>query len=334
MLGVVGNVWLAILVLLGYLSYLLRGRTPKLAYDAMRRLYCRTDGGFNAICARGASVLTTRYSAPYSSGCLGDISEPEFKQIVQAVRRDGYFAFENLLDPELVRSLRGFAETIPCFPLSSLYPAGEPIIFKGQDVPFAKYDFNAESLVGDGTVQRLLCDTQLIAFAQEYLGARPVIDSVAMWWSARQMQASSEAAQLFHFDLDRLRFIKFFVYLTDVDTHSGPHCYVRGSHAHKPKELRELKRFDDEELHSSFSSDAFVEHLGRAGQVLCVDTSGFHKGKLPTMSHRLIFELEFSISLFGANYGRVDARRSDLRSDHREVVDRFPFVYKGIFGRE
>ena len=43
-------------------------------------------------------------------------------------------------------------------------------------------------------------------------------------------KADSEAAQMFHFDLDRIKWLKFFIYLTDVKINSGPHVYVSGTH--------------------------------------------------------------------------------------------------------
>jgi hypothetical protein len=41
---------------------------------------------------------------------------------------------------------------------------------------------------------------------------------------------SSEVTQRFHYDTAHPHFIKFFVYLTDVDSDNGPHCVVPTSH--------------------------------------------------------------------------------------------------------
>ena len=51
-----------------------------------------------------------------------------------------------------------------------------------------------------------------------------------MWWSvAGNKQPDSAAAQLYHFDMDRIRWIKFFINLTDVTAENGPHCFIAGS---------------------------------------------------------------------------------------------------------
>ena len=97
-------------------------------------------------------------------------------------------------------------------------------MFDPTDVRAVRYDLDEADVVRSLAAQRLLADESLLAVAQEYLEAAPVQDMVAMWWStAAEEQPSSAAAQLYHFDLDRLRFLKVFVYLSDVDDSAGPH---------------------------------------------------------------------------------------------------------------
>ena len=77
---------------------------------------------------------------------------------------------------------------------------------------------------------------------------RPLHHVVERAWKG----ASSEAAQLFHFDMDRIRFLKVFIYLTDVGTENGPHVYVRGSHRSKPPAFFRDRRFSDAEVKRAF----------------------------------------------------------------------------------
>lgn len=324
---------LVAIFVISYISFFMKGRTPGRGYDAMRQLYCLTDGRFNRFCAYIAGAMRPKYRASPISGHLGDFSASEFEAAIERLRKDGYLAFKNPLDQDLVEGLRTFATTTPCYPMNSQYPSGPPILYDKDTAAFPKYDFSPEDLMRNELVQQLVADPQLLAFAQEYLGARATVDSVAMWWSAPVDKAHSDAAQLYHFDMDRLRFVKFFVYLTDVDTDTGPHCYVKGSHSGKARSLREIKRFEDQELRSEYPEPSFVEHLGSAGQILAVDTSGFHKGKPPRSDHRLILEIEFAISLYGANYGRLELPSSALHTPLRTSMDRYPFTYRGFIGR-
>src|SRR5690606_18205340 len=94
-----------------------------------------------------------------------------------------------------------------------------------------RYELRADDLVASSDVQRLLADWSLLAVAQDYLRATPIIDIVAMWWhTALHDHPDARAAQFFHFDMDRPRWLKFFIYLTDVAPENGPHCFIRGSH--------------------------------------------------------------------------------------------------------
>jgi hypothetical protein len=125
-----------------------------------------------------------------------------------------------------------------------------------------------------------------------------------MWWSAALGRgASSAAAQQFHFDLDRLRFVKLFVYLSDVDERTGPHVYVRGSHRLKPAHLRRDGRHADEVVEQAYPGRA-EPITGDRGSMFLADTLGLHKGLELVDGHRLVFQLEWATSLFGAPFTR------------------------------
>ena len=54
-----------------------------------------------------------------------------------------------------------------------------------------------------------------------------------MWWSSKSNFNDPKSAQEFHFDLDSIKWLKFFIYLTDVEANTGPHIYVKGTHNSK-----------------------------------------------------------------------------------------------------
>ena len=151
-----------------------------------------------------------------------------------------------------------------------------------------------------------------------------------MWWSAAfSRKASSEAAQLYHFDMDRFKFIKFFFYLTDVDSSNGPHCYIRGSHKWLPDRLWKDGRIQDAEIFENFHKQDIVEITGKKGTIIAVDTRGLHKGKVLEKGERLIFQVEYANSLFGAEYNTIDlTKHADeetraLMSNKRHSFQRF-----------
>src|SRR5258706_8587023 len=156
-------------------------------------------------------------------------------------------------------------------------------------------------------VQDFAAAAGLLDIAHRYLGCLPVLDSVAMWWSTPHLErAADEIAQTFHIDYDRVKWLKIFIYLTDVTPESGPHVYVRHSHLREERRAeligRGYVRLPDEDVLRVYRADEVVNICGPAGTVLFEDTSGFHKGRMPEKQERLMLEYQFSCNLFGANY--------------------------------
>jgi hypothetical protein len=108
-------------------------------------------------------------------------------------------------------------------------------------------------------------------------------------------------AQLYHQDRDRLSFLKFFVYLTDVEVENGPHMYIRGTHRKTPWSLRSDGRKTDAIVEQAGLGGRVAEMIGPSGTLMAVDTAGLHKGKPPISGDRLVLQVEFATSLFGAH---------------------------------
>jgi hypothetical protein len=168
-----------------------------------------------------------------------------------------------------------------------------------------RYDFREQDLISYPVVQRLMADLSIISVAQNYLAAKPILDIVAMWWSAASEMPDKQAAQFWHFDMDRIKWLKFFVYLTDVGPENGPHSFVEGSHRRGgiPGNLLQkgYARLTDEEIAANYSTARLIDFTAPRGTILAEDTRGLHKGKHVTKGDRLMFQLEFSNSLFGGD---------------------------------
>ena len=246
--------------------------------------------------------------------------------VVEALRRDGLVVLDSRLSEQDCAALTDLAVEAECT-LTDREPGAPEKGRFASDAPLAvRYDVPESTLVDAAVVQRLLVDRSVLAIAQDYLGGAPVQDLVAMWWTAASMRSSSEAAQQFHFDLDRLRFLKLFIYLTDVGPANGPHVFVRGSHRALPAPLRGDRRFSDDEVLQHFDEADIVTITGARGAMFLADTRGLHKGVNVVAGHRLVFQLEYATSLFGAAAPRlsVDQPTPDLSS----AVSDFPMAYR------
>jgi hypothetical protein len=106
--------------------------------------------------------------------------------------------------------------------------------------------------------------------------------------------------------MDRIKFIKFFFYLTDVGPSNGPHCYIKNSHRRLPKQLRSDGRKTDDVIQSAYSPENIMDLQGEKGYIIAVDTRGLHKGTILTEGSGLLLQGVFTVSLFGQNYPKVN----------------------------
>jgi hypothetical protein len=322
------------LVRLGYWQFRRSGRTPGASYSSFRKLHCVTGGEIN----RELSLEISRRVpllelGDEPSGALGRGGRvvQVVDRAIEALRRDGFYVFPERLDAATCAELVKLAEEAPAILVPA--PRGLPRVakFNPADPRAPRYQLDEATLLRSPAVRRLLGDASLIYLGQRYLEAPPINDLVTMWWSAPQGPASSEAAQLFHFDMDRIRFLKVFVYLTDVDADTGPHVYVRGSHRSRPRAFFRDRRFSDREVAEAFPADDICELVAPAGTMIAADTSGLHKGKALARGQRLLFQLELTNSLFGQTY-EEHRWQGDDDDPLAAAIRRYPVVLQR-FGR-
>jgi hypothetical protein len=115
-----------------------------------------------------------------------------------------------------------------------------------------------------------------------------------VWWSMPTPGQPPERAELFHRDLDDFRFIKLFVYLTDVDRESGPHVFAVGSHR-KDVLTAAGRRYTDTEVADAVGESSFLQVTGRAGTAFLEATHGLHRATQPTVRPRMIFSALYSL---------------------------------------
>jgi hypothetical protein len=300
-------------------------------YGKLVSLYCATNG----LATDFLSFLLRLYNPPYRlgavEGILGRFTEGQVDDIAAALRRDGLYRFPRPIPQDLLEDLIRVGKTMPCFPHREHGMEKDTVIYPDGAPKEMKYDFIERDLVPLLPVQRIMGDPGLLAISQAYFGAKPVLDAVAMWWSTHLTgQASSEAAQLYHFDMERIKWLKWFIYLTDVTTDTGPHCFVRGSHrtGAKPPELlqRGYQRISDSDMAAHYPAADLLELNGPKGSIFVEDTSGFHKGKPPRTGPRLVIELEFTNSLYGAPFTRETVIGRGAHPALLETAAKYPQV--------
>lgn len=133
----------------------------------------------------------------------------------------------------------------------------------------------------------------VLGLIEEHLGCKPTITSLSAWWSF-STQVGPQHAELFHRDIDDWRFIKFFIYLTDVGPEQGPHVYIKNST--NSLKFWHAERYSDEEVIAEFGEANRLELSAPAGSAFLENTTGLHKGTPVKSGVRLLFQVVYGLS--------------------------------------
>jgi hypothetical protein len=293
------------------IRYSRTGTTPSEAYHSLIHLHCRTNGRSNDFLHALARRRFSPVALASAHGVLGDLSPADVERIAAEIRENGYIRPAERLPADVCQRLHDFSLQTEATlapprkegPARAVYDPAHPIA--------EGYRFDEASLIVQPDIQRLMADPSLLAVAQAYLGCLPILSSVFMLWSTPARLADNareELAQMYHFDMDRLKWLKFFFYVTEVTSDRGPHCFIAKSHR-QGRQLPSLLargyvRYPDQELEPFFQAADRIELTGPPGTLFAVDTRGYHKGITPRTGDRLMVQLEFCDSLFGAPYSR------------------------------
>ncbi|WP_292781435.1 phytanoyl-CoA dioxygenase family protein [Methylophilus sp. UBA6697] len=310
-------------------------KTPEYAYQSMIFLFCRSKGRSNDLLSWMIKTKNGKYNFASSDRILGSLSITHRKKINTALLEHGYYIFDSRLPDDICDRLLDYSLTQPCYmrcmddgsfsaPIRTAYHRDNP--------QAVRYDFETQDLLKNEDIQSIMADEGFATVAQDYLGSKPIIDIVTMWWHTRfSDKPDMAAAQYFHFDMDRPKWLKFFIYLTDVDTDNGPHTFVAGTHkagAIPAKLLNKgYARLNDSEVHDEFDNSQFIEFNAPRGTIIAEDTRGLHKGKHVENGDRLIFQIEYCNSLFGGAYQKTtcDAPKTTKLN---EMFKKYKAIYK------
>lgn len=153
---------------------------------------------------------------------------------------------------------------------------------------------------------RFATDPLATAVARTYLKAPPILSTLQCWWSFAGHQATD--AQLYHLDLDDYRFIKQFVYLSDVGPNNGPHAFIEQTHKTKYIEqcaenspdgmdafikwyMQSLRKTDEEVEKYLPQKPSFI--TGKRGTRFLALTRAIHKGLAPEEGERLLLQATY-----------------------------------------
>lgn len=280
----------------------LRKKNSLRSYNIFLRLFFLTGGISNDIINFFVSKKPKKFLT--NRGLLSKYDAVELKKYQENLKKNGYLILENILTTNEVDYLANDLKKKDGFYLSDKNGVSAKQRLNLDNPAEVKFFYSSQDIINTKSFQKILFDSSLINFSQEYLNSYPVIDNISSWWSFPSNKPDKNAAQWWHFDLDRPKWLKFFFFLTDCTFETGAHCFVKGSHKNNGIKwsLRNkgYSRLSDEEIEKSYSKEDIITVEAKKGSLLIEDTRGLHKGRQLIKNNRFLIQLQFSSSTFGA----------------------------------
>ncbi len=137
--------------------------------------------------------------------------------------------------------------------------------------------------------------------AKNYFKTNPIVQSTQIWWTFSNLDHNGRYTNPpgnefgYHYDVDDFKFLKLFIYLTDVDEKCGPHYFIIKKGKKNFNEYINRRISDDQALKKY--KDRIILLKGEKGKSFIEDTSNYHKGSNPEInSSRGILQIIYGIS--------------------------------------
>jgi hypothetical protein len=288
---------------------------------------------------------------------MGDLRRKMFATIVEepspdaaraaaALSIDGVIDLGVLVDAARVNAMLGHFRPAPLYAAHSIeHSDGVPRTF--EEVRHAShYGCYARGLVlSCPHLIEIANDARLLQIAEAYLGCPPTIYSINSWWSFAQSATPAKYSQSLHRDIEELRFLTLFIYLTPVGDKNGPHRYIK--HSHTKQTLTEAlvrvgrsrdgvaalinPMFVGNGYEYSAQADALLGAFamvwqGPAGSAILADTYGLHMGVPLLDGERLMVWIRYGFGPNCSSFGGGDGRFAEEVRARIPDTDRARYV--------
>ena len=81
-------------------------------------------------------------------------------------------------------------------------------------------------------IKNIAYDRTILNIAKNYFKTNPIVQSTQIWWTFSNIDKDGQYINPpgnefgYHYDVDDFKFLKLFIYLSNVDEKSGPHYFI------------------------------------------------------------------------------------------------------------
>ena len=214
--------------------------------------------------------------------------------IASEIEEKGYAKIENFLDTAQIDLLYQKVEEI----LSDAnHTANQSKISQADARKSQLYIQVLQPFLHTPEILNFVFNDLIIDIAGAYLDCMPVLSTCNLRKSFIN-DLPAGGTQIYHSDPNSPRFLKFFIYLNDVDIDGGPFCYVEGSHTKKFEidgyNWNQQYNWKLNDIHRIYGEDKVKYLTAKKGDLLVADTNGWHRGTKPLTNERTMLTLDYA----------------------------------------
>jgi len=287
------------------------GVTPSRTHLKLVELFCRSSGLIQDVIHRFRHVplRETLNSIVLQSEYLS-ISAMDFSNIMKDLKDTGYATLPVRLDKSTCKEILDYAQ----FQEYSCMARCD-----SQDIRYTASNFNdiqpytlsasmeESCILRSILITKIINDPVILSLVSFYLRSNVSMRAVSFWHSfeSADHQPRGELAQLFHYDLDEFRWLKLFIFLTDVTYKNGPHVFISGFSrpGYKASSLlsRGYARISDDDMEHYHPRSSWQYLTCPAGTLTLADTRCWHKGTALQSGVRSVLQPEYAPTTFSKN---------------------------------
>jgi hypothetical protein len=250
-----------------------------------------------------------------------------------SLKKNGWYLTEKFLEKKFINEIKNKIKNLSGKYYSDGYKSKTYECLNINKILGSKFSYNPNDLIKIPEIQDLLTNSYILDTAEKYLDSCPIIDLVECWWTFPSDKPDSAAAQLFHFDLDRPKWLKVFIFLTDCDTDSGPHKFITATHLnngiHKEILRFNYNRIEDELINKIYNPNLIKEFITKEGSILFEDTRGLHKGTMAKKKSRLLLQFQYSSAIFGSESYKIKFPENKTKN-FEYIIKKYPQIFENF----
>lgn len=192
------------------------------------------------------------------------------------LKENGYLIFENFLSLDEVEQIKSITSNLSGYNSHIPFHSDKVLRVYDSNYPYNVLSYSPESFFRSNLIVNKMKDPRILSLIQSYFDCFPTIYSLNCWWHKYTNQIYD--TQKNHRDYDDFRFLAFFIYLSDIDDHNGPHVFYA-------------------KTHNGENSGEEKIILGKAGTAILADTFALHRGQPLLQGERLLIWWRYGIHL-------------------------------------